>query len=86
MRETHKTTRLVRKEPGVMGSWDFYLTLKHVLCPPHSAPPGWVVSWGPAGAVGLGAHHASSALAAVLQAADVLPGAVGLQPRHQSLQ
>lgn len=32
------------------------------------------------------AHHASCALAAVLQAADVLPGTVGLQPCHQCLQ
>ena len=37
--------------------------------------------WGPAGA-----HQASSALSAVLQAADVLPGTVGLRPRHQYLQ
>lgn len=31
-------------------------------------------------------HHASGALSAVLQAADILPGTVGLQPCHQSLQ
>lgn len=35
---------------------------------------------------GHGTHHASGALAAVLQAADVLPRAVGLQPGHQRLQ
>ena len=33
-----------------------------------------------------GAHHASGAFATVLQAADVLPGAVGLQPCHERLQ
>ena len=33
-----------------------------------------------------GTHHASGAFTTVLQAADVLPGAVGLQPCHQRLQ
>lgn len=33
-----------------------------------------------------GTHCAAGALAAVLQTADVLPGAVGLQPSHQCLQ
>lgn len=42
--------------------------------------------WGADASGTRGAHHASCALAAVLQAADVLPGTVGFQPGHKSLQ